>query len=110
MKHTSVSVLQEYSAETEYGQSFRTLDSSEQTTEVARLNKGAVKGAKEAIKSKLITTKYKQLCMRRQDARASDSTASVCLIHVSRSIAISPSIIDVTHVHVCWGMGGSRCR
>jgi hypothetical protein len=62
MKHTSDSVLLEFSAETEYGQSFRTLDSSEQKTELARLNKGAVKGTKEAIKSKLITTKYKQLC------------------------------------------------
>jgi hypothetical protein len=62
MKHTSDSVLQEFSADTEYGQSFRTLDSSEQKLELVRLNKGAVKGTKEAIKTKLSTTKYMRLC------------------------------------------------
>jgi hypothetical protein len=62
VKHTSDSVLQEFSADTEYGQSFRNLGSSEQKMEVDRLNKGAVKGTKEAIKSKLITTKYTLLC------------------------------------------------
>jgi hypothetical protein len=62
MKHTSDSVLQEFSAETEYGQSFRALESSDQKLELVRLNKGAVKGTKEAIKTKLITTKYKQVC------------------------------------------------
>jgi hypothetical protein len=62
VKHTSESALVEFSAETEYGQSFRGLGISEQKTEVERLNKGAVKGTKEAIKSKLITTKYTQIC------------------------------------------------
>ncbi len=61
MKHTSESVLQAFSDETEYGQSFTCLESNEQKKEVERLNKGAVKGTKEVIKSKLITQKYKQL-------------------------------------------------
>ena len=61
MKHTSESVLLAFSAETEYGQSFRCLESIEQKKEVERLNKGAVKGTKEVIKSKLITQKYKQI-------------------------------------------------
>jgi hypothetical protein len=62
VKHSSESVLQDFSAETEYGQSFRNLSSCEQKKEEDRLNKGAVKGTKEAIKSKLIATKYTQLC------------------------------------------------
>jgi hypothetical protein len=61
MKHTSESVLLAFSDETEYGQSFRCLESIEQKKEVERLNKGAVKGTKEVIKTKLITQKYKQL-------------------------------------------------
>ncbi len=61
MKHTTESVLESFSDETEYGQSFRCLDGGEQKKEVDRLNKGAVKGTKEVIKSKMSTQKYKQL-------------------------------------------------
>jgi hypothetical protein len=61
MKHTAESVLESFSAETEYGASFRCLDGAEQKKEVERLNKGAVKGTQEVIKSKMITQKYKQL-------------------------------------------------
>ncbi len=44
---------------TEYGQSFREMNSDEQQTEVVRLNKGAVSGMKGAIKKQRIHSQFK---------------------------------------------------
>ena len=54
-------VLAAWSMTTEYGLSFRGMTPEEQTAEVVVLNKGAVKGMKGIIKSKLLMTHYKTM-------------------------------------------------
>ncbi len=55
------SILTSFKDTTEYGQSFRTMTSEEQTTEVVRLNKGAAVGMKAAIKKQRITSQFKDV-------------------------------------------------
>ncbi len=56
-----VYLLEAYPTETEYGASIRAMNVTDQVAEVARLNKGVDKGTNIAIKSKLLTVKYKVL-------------------------------------------------
>ena len=60
-QHTIISLLEAYSPETEYGASIRAMNETDQVAEVARLSKGVDKRTNIAIKSKLITAKYKEL-------------------------------------------------
>jgi hypothetical protein len=59
--YTTEGVLELWSEATEYGLSFRGMTPEEQKIEVAVLNKGAVKGMKGIIKSKLLVTHYNTL-------------------------------------------------
>ncbi len=59
--YTIEGVLELWSEATEYGLSFRGMTPEEQKTEVAVLNKGAIKGMKGIIKSKLLVTHYNTL-------------------------------------------------
>jgi hypothetical protein len=59
--YTIEGVLELWSEATEYGLSFRGMTPEEQKIEVAVLNKGAVKGMKGIIKSKLLVTHYNTL-------------------------------------------------
>ncbi len=56
--YTIEGVLTQWSDTTEYGISFRAMTTAEQTAEVSVLNKGAIKGMKGIIKSKLLVTHY----------------------------------------------------
>ncbi len=60
-QHTMLNPLESYSTDTEYGASLRAMNETEQVAEVARLNKGVDKGTKIAIKTKLLTVKYKEM-------------------------------------------------
>jgi hypothetical protein len=94
MKHTTESVLESFSDETEYGQSFRCLDGGEQKKEVDRLNKGAVKGTREVIKCKMITQKYKQLVADKMRDFLIEQRPSIssmfCATPPSRPLALMP--------------------
>ena len=57
--YTVEGVLAAWNADTEYGASFRAMTTDEQIAEVVVLNKGAIKGMKGIIKSKLLITHYK---------------------------------------------------
>ncbi len=61
VKYTIEGVLAAWSMTTEYGLSFRGMTPDEQTAEVVVLNKGAVKGMKGIIKSKLLMSHYKTM-------------------------------------------------
>jgi hypothetical protein len=67
-QHTITSLLEAYAPETEYGASIRSMNESDQLAEVVRLNKGVDKGTNLAIKSKLITAKYKELLAEKCDS------------------------------------------
>jgi hypothetical protein len=55
------SVMTTFKDTTEYGQSFRKMNSEEQTLEVLRLNQGAASGMKGAIKKQLIQSQFQGL-------------------------------------------------
>jgi hypothetical protein len=59
--YTIEGVLLRWSDATEYGLSFRGMTLEEQKAEVVVLNKGAIKGMKGIIKSKLLVTHYNTL-------------------------------------------------
>jgi hypothetical protein len=59
MNYTVEGIKSTWNAETDYGASFREMDEIEQLSEVKRLNKGAEKGLKGVIKTKLIDSNYK---------------------------------------------------
>jgi hypothetical protein len=59
--YTRESVLAEWSATTEYGNSFRGLTPKEQDAEVEVLNKSSAKGMKNVVKNTLLATQYKLL-------------------------------------------------
>ncbi len=62
-----------WNEETEYGASFREMDAAEQISEVKRLNKGAEKGLKGVIKTKLIDSNYKVLVREKMRAYLNES-------------------------------------
>jgi hypothetical protein len=59
--YTEESVLENWGESTDYGVSFRNMNSEERLAEVVVLNKGAAKGMKGLIKSKLLVKHYKTL-------------------------------------------------
>ena len=70
---------------TEYGQSFRKLNSEEQQAEVIRLNKGAAKGLKLVIKTKVLDVNYKVILGERLRAHLQESSTSMAaMFHAAR--------------------------
>jgi hypothetical protein len=59
--YTIDKILVTWNDESEYGKSFRGMTSDEQQLEVVRMNKGAAKGLKTVIKSKLLDVNFKLL-------------------------------------------------
>ena len=59
--YTVESVLENWSESTEYGAAFRNMTTEERLGEIVVLNKGAAKGMKGIIKSKLLVKHYKNL-------------------------------------------------
>jgi hypothetical protein len=100
MKHTAESVLESFSAETKYGQSFRCLDSGEQKKEVDRLNKEAVKGTNEVIKSKMITQKYKQLVADKMREFLIEQRQSISPMFRATPPSRSLALLDPTFISV----------
>ncbi len=70
--YTIEGVLAAWGQTTEYGLSFRGMMHDEQTAEVVVLNKGAVKGLKDIIKSKLLMTHYKTLVAKKLRAHIAE--------------------------------------
>jgi hypothetical protein len=70
--YTIDGVLQRWSDATEYGLSFRGMTMDEQKAEVVVLNKGAMKGMKGIIKSKLLVTNYNMVVADKLRAHISD--------------------------------------
>ncbi len=71
--YTVEGVLTQWNNTTEYGISFRAITSDEQKAEVVVLNKGAIKGMKGIIKSKLLVTHYNTLVAKKLRAHISES-------------------------------------
>lgn len=63
--YTLQTVLDNWSEATDYGQSIRAMTEKEQEAEIVVLNKGAAKGMKGIIKSKLLVQHYKKLVAER---------------------------------------------
>jgi hypothetical protein len=59
--YTEESVLENWSESTEYGAAFRNMNTEERLAEIVVLNKGAAKGLKGIIKSKMLVKHYKNL-------------------------------------------------
>ncbi len=59
--YTLQTVLDNWSEATDYGRSIRAMNEAEQQAEIVLLNKGAAKGMKGIIKSKLLVQHYKKL-------------------------------------------------
>jgi hypothetical protein len=59
--YTIESVLDFWGETTEYGKSFRLLNTDKQSKEVALLNKGSAKSLKNIIKTKLLTMHYQKV-------------------------------------------------
>jgi hypothetical protein len=57
--YTIDKILSTWNDESEYGKSFRGMTSDEQELEVVRMNRGAAKGLKTVIKSKLLDVNFK---------------------------------------------------
>jgi hypothetical protein len=57
--YTLEHILETWNEDNEYGKSFRAMSSNEQQLEVIRMNKGAEKGLKNVIKTKLLDVNYK---------------------------------------------------
>ena len=74
--YTIEGVLTQWSDTSEYGISFRAMTTAEQTAEVVVLNKGAMKGMKGIIKSKLLKTHYNTLVAEKLRAHISEGRNS----------------------------------
>ena len=71
--YTVEGVLATWHADTDYGASFRAMTPDEQKDEVVVLNKGAIKGMKGLIKSKLLITHYKKMVAEKLRAHITES-------------------------------------
>jgi hypothetical protein len=82
--YTIEGVLELWSEATEYGLSFRGMSMEEQKNEVAVLNKGATKGMKGIIKSKLLVTHYNTLVAAKLQLHISESRVTpAAMFHCS---------------------------
>ncbi len=66
--YTMDSVMEQYDAESEFGQALREMPDEERIIAVAKLNKGANDGVKGAVKSKLLASKFSTLCIEKLKA------------------------------------------
>ena len=93
-QHTITSLLEAYAPETEYGASIRSMNESDQVAEVLRLNKGVDKGTNLAIKSKLITAKYKELLSEKMRQYLIDSRQPVQSMFRANNAARSSRLLS----------------
>ena len=98
--HTVNTILDTWNDGTEYGQSFRKLNSEEQQAEVIRLNKGAAKGLKMVIKTKVLDVNYKFMLGEKLRAHLSESRTSMAsMFHAAtvkiNAVSINPNFISV---------------
>jgi hypothetical protein len=100
MNYTVEGIKTTWNAETDYGASFRNMDPAEQVSEVKRLNKGAEKGLKGVIKTKLIDSNYSVLVRDRMRAYLSDSRLPIASMfhapaNTTTSVQANPNFISV---------------
>ncbi len=83
--YTKESVLLEFGEETDFGQAYRTMDDDARKAALDKLNHGATKGIKTAVKEKVLTTKLKTHLV------ASVSTLTPCSgrRHLPKRISLS---------------------
>ena len=98
--HTVNTILDTWNDGTEYGQSFRKLNSEEQQAEVIRLNKGAAKGLKMVIKTKVLDVNYKFMLGEKLRAHLKESrTSMAAMFHAATSkinaVSVNPNFISV---------------
>jgi hypothetical protein len=100
MNYTVEGIKSTWHAETDYGASFRDMSDIEQLSEVKRLNKGAEKGLKGVIKTKLINSNYKVIVSERMRIHLQDSRLpAASMLHAppesNTSIIANPNFISV---------------
>ena len=98
--YTIDKILVTWNEESEYGKSFRGMTSDEQSLEVVRMNKGAAKGLKTAIKSKLLDVSFKLLIASKMKDYLNDSrTPMAKIFHVTptatNAVQLNPNFISV---------------
>jgi hypothetical protein len=98
--YTIDKILVTWNDESEYGKSFRGMTSDEQQLEVVRMNKGATKGLKTVIKSKLLDVNFKLLIASKMMEHLRESrTPMANIFHVTpktiNAVLSNPNFISV---------------
>ncbi len=98
--YTLEGVFAAWSDTTEYGKSFRDMTPDEQKAEVVVLNKGAVKGMKGIIKSKLLGTQFKTLVADKLRSHISESRVHPAAMFHATPKSINLVMFDVNFISV----------
>jgi hypothetical protein len=98
--YTIDKILVTWNDDSEYGKSFREMTSEEQQLEVVRMNKGAAKGLKTVIKSKLLDVNFKLLIASKMMEHLHESrTPMAKIFHVTpntmNAVLSNPNFISV---------------
>jgi hypothetical protein len=78
VSYTVSTILSTWDDTSEYGISFRGLNSDEQDNEVKRLNKVTLKGHKEGIKHKILEVNYRTILAEKMRAHLAASRSPLC--------------------------------
>ena len=98
--HTVESILATWNETTDYGKSFRAMVEEDQTKEVLLLNRGAAKGMKGLIKTKMLASNYKIVVEEKLRAHIEQSRmVPAAMFHsapkISSLMTTNPSFISV---------------
>jgi hypothetical protein len=100
MTYTVEGVLEKWNDTTEYGITFRALSNEEQLSEVQVLNKGAAKGMKGMLKTKMLAGNYKKLLADKLRehlcaSRVAPSSMFHCVSKDVNVMLVNPSFMSV---------------